>query len=475
MQLPTGAGKTHIFAEMAKASRKHGNNVWIIVPRNELLEQASDKLSLINVPHGRIAPGYNESKAFNVHVISKDTLIKRVDKIKRNPDFIIIDEAHIALDRYLFFAECFPNAKILGVTATPERLDGRGLSEIYETLVLGPSIQELISYGYLCDIEYYAPPIEGLEKVHRRGTEYKPDELSEFLAARKIYGKAFDHYTKLADGRKCLIFCRSIKDADRTADKFSSDGRIFLPLNGHLSKKTRAARILALRNGEIDGLTSCELATYGLDVPSLECIVMLRPTLSRALYMQMIGRGLRPMAGKKNCIILDHVGNLQQHSEPWLQHEWNFEGREKTKRSKNESIILRLCPELGYRYCDKPSCVGCEHNSTGRRSLKEEIIEGQLEQVKGPVKFTDLEEEKKQKYVDRINESVHNYQACGDDRSLIDLLQVAKELNRGPLWVYNRLTTGHTVNVSLLHAIAKIKKYKPGWVWFQRQRLKKHH
>jgi superfamily II DNA or RNA helicase len=473
MQLPTGAGKTHIFAEMAKASTQFENNVWIIVPRNELLEQASEKLLAIGASHGRIAPGYKESGAYNIHVVSKDTLVRRFDKIKRPPTFIIIDEAHIALDRYLEIAGMFPEAKILGVTATPERLDGRGLSEMYDALVLGPMINELVSHGYLCDIKYYAPPIEGLEKLHRKGTEYNADEVSELLAQRKIYGKALEHYDKLAHNRSCLIFCRSIKDADITAEKFSVDGKIFLPLNGRLSKKTRASRISALRSGEITGLTSCELATYGLDIPNLECIIMLRPTLSLALYHQMFGRGTRIHPDKDNCVVLDHVGNLRQHGAPWLDHTWNFEGRRKISRKKDETVPGRLCPEIDFMWCDEPSCVDCIHNSTGRKSLKEEIIEGQLEEVKGPVKFADVRPENKQIYIDRINKASYDYHSSGDNKAVADLLEVARELKRKPMWVYNQLSgDSKTVNVPLLHAIARIKGYKPGWAWFHSKQLR---
>jgi superfamily II DNA or RNA helicase len=471
MQLPTGAGKTIIFSEMGKSSTASKRKVWIIVPRNELLTQASDSLTRIGVPHGRIDPRHQESSAFSLHVVSKDTLIRRYDKIKKHPDFIIVDEAHLALDRYMEIAERFPEAKILGVTATPERLDGKGLSDLYEVLVEGPTIQELINDGYLTGMSYFAPPIEGLNKVKRAGTEYNQEELAQFLERRKIYGKAIDHYERHAKEKPTLVFCRSIKDAEETAHRFQAAGYDFESVDGRMSYKKRKALIDGLREGTLQGLTSCELVTYGLDVPRVECVIMLRPTLSRALYMQMIGRGLRPYAGKHNCIVLDHVGNLQEHGVPWEMNDWRFNGREKRPRVKSPMVALKLCPELDFLYCDKPSCAGCEHNRSGRKERKLELVEGSLKEIKSPVKYTSMPPDQKLAYEARISEAVEGF-ARMRPGAVGDMLKIADELGKNPLWVYFKLSGKKSaVDVTLLHEIARLKKYKRGWVWFQKNRI----
>jgi len=383
MQLPTGAGKTHIFAEMAKAAEVRGRKIWIVVPRNELLRQASDKLSDTDVNHGRIAVGYNESKAFNVHVVSKDTLIRRLSKIKTPPDFIIIDEAHIALDRYIDITGHFPEAKILGVTATPERLDGRGLSELYETMVEGPPLKDLIEAGYLSNFRYFCPPIQGLENLKKYGTEYAIDELETLLQKRKIYGESIEHYRRHADGRPAIVYCRSLKSAEETAQRYNAAGYAVENIDGTMSYKRRKGLVEALRSGRLQGLTSCDLITYGLDVPRVECIIMLRPTLSRALFFQMIGRGLRPSLGL--TVILDHVGNLQEHGHPLAPYTWKFDGRERRRRAKGpDPAALRLCPELDYMYCERPTCANCPHNLTGARDRKLEQIEADLVEAASP-------------------------------------------------------------------------------------------
>jgi superfamily II DNA or RNA helicase len=474
MQLPTGAGKTIIFSEMTKAAKSKGLTVWIVVPRNELLMQSSESLERLDVAHGRIAAGVNESLAYHVHCVSKDTLIRRYDKIKRKPDFIIVDEAHLALDRYIEIAGKFPESKILGVTATPERLDGRGLSELYDTLVMGPSFQELIELNYLTTVKYFSPPIDGIGDLHRRGTEYAPDELEDLLARRKVYGKAIDHYRRHADSRPCLVFCRTVKAASETAQRFVDAGYRFANIDGTMSYKERQGLISALRDGKLEGLTSCELVTYGLDVPRVECVIMLRPTLSRTLYMQMIGRGLRPYPGKTECVVLDHVCNLQTHGHPFTPYDWQFYGTEKTgKKKEDQGVTLRLCPEIDFLYCEKKSCEGCPHNSTGKKERKIEEIEGQLQEIENPVKLGDRPFTERRQYVDKINGLIEDYRQAESQGKIApgpigELLTIAAALGRKPLWVYYRLADPENlaVNVTLLHEIARQKNYKVGWVYF---------
>jgi superfamily II DNA or RNA helicase len=475
-QLPTGTGKTHIFAQIAAAARDKDRHTWIIVPRNELLRQASDKLGEYQVDHGLIAAGEQESRAFSTHIVSKDTLIRRYDKIKRAPDFIIIDEAHIALDRYVEIADRYPNAKILGFTATPERLDGRGLSELYDVLIEGPPIKHFIERGYLTPFRYFCPPISGLDKVHRRGTEYNADELDALLERRKVYGDAVKHYERLTPGRPCLVYCRSIKSAEQAAHQFNAAGYQFENIDGQMSYKRRKALIDALRNGQIQGLTSCDLITYGLDVPRVEVIIMLRPTLSRALFFQMIGRGLRPYALKNHCTILDHVSNIGEHGHPLQAHAWQFDGREKRARRSKDERRLKLCPHLEFMYCERPTCSGCEHATEGRKLKPLEYVDGSLVEQKSPVKLDKPSAAEQTAYLDRVEEAIRTYKASAPTISpgpIGELLELADKLGFKPLWVYNRLNENkHIANIPLLSEIARQKKYKKGWVWFQRERLR---
>jgi superfamily II DNA or RNA helicase len=473
--LPTGAGKTAVFSEITRLARIRGHNVWIIVPRNELLDQASETLKGIGVPHGRIAVGHEESRAFNTHVVSKDTLIRRYDRIKMKPDFLIVDEAHLAIPRYCEIAERWPDAALLGVTATPERLDGVGLWPLYETLVQGPDIRELIELGFLTPMRYFCPPLKGIESLHKRGMDYDEKELSELFTKRKVYGQAIEHYRRHADGRPALVYCRSIKAAEETAQKFSAAGYHFENVDGTMSHKRRRTLIQALRDGEIQGLTNCEILTFGLDVPRVECVIMLRPTLSTTLYRQIIGRGLRPFPGKTECVILDHVSNLQEHGHPLEPHQWQFYGKEKRPRAKEASeASLRLCPEIDFMYCDKRSCLGCEHNKTGRKSLVVETVDGKLVEAHAPLELKKRQPEERREYVDRINAAVEKCNGLIHPGAVGDLLAIARELKRNEMWVYWRLSAGmRTVNVPVLSEIARQKGYKPGWVYFRRKDIRK--
>jgi superfamily II DNA or RNA helicase len=368
IQLATGGGKTAIFSSMCESVFQKDKRAWIIVPRKELLMQGSNHLGKWKVPHGIISAGNDESRAFKIHVVSKDTLIRRYDKIKNWPDLLIFDEAHLYLDRQKEIVSHLPDhSKVIGFSATPERLDGRGLSELYESLIEGPSIPWLTERGFLTNLRYYAPPLQGIENIHKRGTELDEEELEELLKRRKVYGELVGHYEKYGKGKAALIFCRSVKSAYHTAERFQEKGFNFHCLEGKMPAKKRRDLIQAHKMGEIDGLTNCDLATYGLDIPRIEYGASIRPTLSRALYFQMIGRILRPFEDpitgykKEEALFFDHVNLVLEHQEDkfpgvpphYVHHiEWNFTGTEKRKRKKKDAN-MRLCPFLDYMYCEK--------------------------------------------------------------------------------------------------------------------------
>jgi DNA repair protein RadD len=481
MSLPTGGGKTAIFAAMAAASHAKGRTVWVCLPRHELMEQASGALSALNVPHGRIAAGREESKAFALHLVSSNTLIRRWEKIKAPPDFIILDEAHLFYDRQLEICEHFPQAKILGCSASPERLDGRGLSDIYGTLVEGPDIKALVEMGYLCNVRYYAPPLAGLSSIHHKGLDYDEDELAELMARRKVYGSAVDHYERHAAGKSTLVFARSVAESEKIAAEFRARGWKFEPVSANTAKKTRAALVDGIKRGEIHGLVNCEVATYGVDIPRIECVILLRPTMSKALQTQMIGRGLRmsPETGKRGCVVLDHVNLIDEFGHPFSPYDWQFHGREKRTRKLDPTIRLRLCPDT-FLYCEKPSCMGCSSNTTQRKTRAEAVVDCQLRELAPPVEMRARPVEEQAVFRERLDSALDRAKkaidvgqiAPNDDGSpsvgsgaIGELLTLARQLGRQPMWIYWRLSEKRlTVNVPLLSEIARQEKYKPYWV-----------
>ena len=490
IQLPTGGGKTHIFASITTMAHARNNRVWIIVPRNELLDQASEHLSRHRVPHGIINANSNESRAYKVHIVSKDTLIRRYESIKNWPDLLIFDEAHLFLDRQIEIVSHLPaKSKVIGFTATPERLDGRGLSDLYQVLLQGPSVRDLAELNYLTDLKYFGIPISGLETIKTTGTEYNIEDLDDLFKKRAIYGSAISHYRSIADGKPALVFCRSVKIAAETAQRFCDAEYNFEHVEGKMNKRKRNMIFDGLRTGKIHGITSCELATYGLDIPRIEVIIMLRPTLSRTLYYQMIGRGLRPSEGKTECIILDHVANLHEHGHPFQDYEWKFNGHEKRKRSKKGVLpdTLKLCDKC-FLYFIGDTCPHCGGKRDPKSRKKYKEIDGRLIEIQGPVPLAERDPEEKREYQDRIITAINNYrekETTGeiDPGAIGELLKIADELGRSVMWIYWKLSESwtdkkgieharRTVNTPLLHEIARQKQYKPGWVWMKTKEIR---
>ncbi len=492
VQLATGAGKTAFASSILSKINENKKIAWFISPRVEITWQASDHLSKWKTPHGIISPGRIESRAYLTQVVSKDTLLRRWDKIKQPPDFAFIDECHINYDFQLEFVKRFPDCKIIGLSATVERLDGRGLSVkgggIYDTLIQGPSIPWLTERDYLTPLRYFSPPL-GLENLKRRGYEYDKDDLAELLRAKKVYGKAIKHYRENADGKSCLVFCRDVKSAYETAHEFCTAGYKFFCVEGKTTAKERKQLIKALSDGEIHGLTGCDLFIYGLDIPRVEVGIGLRPTLSRAYYFQMIGRVLRPFPGKEYAMFFDHVDNLEEHRDPAYPkvplhylHEidWNFDGTGKRKRVKidNDEMALKICPSC-FLYFDGAQCPNCGASARVRKPKTVEQIDIDLVENKA-VALKDRPPEEKREMIDRINTAHQDFQQAQKTGEIApgavgEMIKISIELGYPIMWVYWKFTADErkTVNVPLLYEIARQKKYNRGWAWFKQKDIKK--
>jgi superfamily II DNA or RNA helicase len=496
IQLATGGGKTPVMASMCESVYNKKKRAWIIVPRKELMTQTSKHLIKWGVPHGMIDPKHNESRAYQIHVVSKDTLIRRYEKIKNWPDLLFFDECHLYLDRQIEIISHLPiTSKVLGETATPERLDGRGLSTesggLYDTLISGPSIPWMVERGFLSDLKYFSPPLEGLVDLKRRGTDLDEEQLDDLLKRRKIYGEVVGHYEKYGKGKAALGFCRSVKAAYDMAERFRDKGFNFHCIEGKMSDKKRRDLIAALTAGDIDGLTNCDIATYGLDIPRVEYGFSVRPTLSRALYFQKIGRIIRPFQDeitgykKEYALFFDHVNLVLEHQEedyPGIpphyvpEINWNFHGAERRKRNKKQANI-KSCPYLDFLYCEKPTCTTCEHNpdktvTDARRPMV--VIPAELEEKIKPIPLANRPEQEKREFQDRINAAAMVYKLNMSAGAVGEMLKIAEECGYSVYWVYHRLAdeNRHTRNIPLLAEIARQKGFKPGWVHFAKKKVK---
>ncbi len=479
MMLPTGGGKTIIFSQMVAGAFKRKYHVWIIVPRNELLKQASDSLFKHNVPHGMINAKSHESRVYLVHLVSKSTIERRWAKVKNWPGMIIIDEGHLNYKFQMELKDRVPeDTRIIAVSATPERLSGEGLSDIYGDIVYGPSIRDLVELEYLTKIKYFSPPLEGLEELHKKGTDVDADELAKLFKKRAIYGKAISHYKQHGQGKAAMVFCRSVKASEETALQFRDAGFKFESIDGKMSHGKRETILKGLESGALQGVCSCELTIYGINIPRIEVIIMLRPTFSRTYFMQMIGRGLRPYPGKTECTVLDHVSNLQTHGHPLQDYEWAFYGKEKNKRTKGVSPdTMKLCP-MCFLYYTGETCPNCGAGRDIKKQPKMEEIDGKLVEITGPVPLNDRDPEEKRDFIDRINGLIDEYNTAAESGEILpgpvgELLQIASELGYATMWVYHKLNgkDRRAINIPLLHEIARQKGHQPGWVYFKRKEL----
>lgn len=496
VQSATGSGKSIIFSAMCDSVYGKKKTAWILVTRKELIKQSSEHLLKWNVPHGIIAPNMQESKAYQIHVVSSDTLIRRFDRIKHFPDLLIIDEAHLMLDRQLKIESYLPeHTKIVGFTATPQRGDNRGLARsaggIYDDLIEGLSIPELTRQGFLAPLKYFAPPLEGLDKLHFRGTEVDAEELELLLERRKIYGAVVEHYSKHGRGRSALIFCRSVKSAEHTAERFRDQGYKFYNIDGTMSIRKRYELVNALKNGTIEGLVGCDIFIYGLDFPRVSYGATLRPTKSRALYMQAIGRILRPFIDpitgfkKQDALFFDHCNNILEHQDdnyPGIplhyvpQISWNFFGSENPKKEKDKNNI-KLCPLLDFFYCARPTCAGCKYNKD--KNIVDQrkpmlVVNTDLKEVQKPISLADRPYEERREIQDRIGAAVLEYNKDQSLKAVEELCKIADSLGYSVFWVYHKLNDDSklAINVPLLAAIGKCKNYKPGWPYYAKQKIR---
>jgi DNA repair protein RadD len=331
LALPTGGGKTVIFALITALAFAKGSQVLIVVHRRELIKQASDKLKAAGVAHGIIAPGFTPDPDALVQVGSVQTLALRLGKLPKY-DLIILDEAHhVRAGQWRRLLDAQPQARLLGVTATPARLDGKGLGlehgGVFDDLVNGASMRELIEAGYLSPCRIFAPPnAVDLRGVHTRGGDFVASEMEARVSTARITGDAVKHYQEHADHQAAIAFCVSIKHAKEVAERFRAAGYRSVCAHGKMPKAERDAAIAGLGNGKIEVLTTCDLISEGLDVPAVGAVILLRPTQSLVLYMQQIGRGMRPAPGKSALIVLDHVGNVARHGIPDLERNWTLAG-----------------------------------------------------------------------------------------------------------------------------------------------------
>ncbi len=344
--LPTGSGKTVLAADMAHRVAGHDNTAWFIVHRRELLKQTKDTFDLFGIPRDRVFVGMVQ------------TIIKQGYP---DPDLIVFDEAqHISARTWLRIVEAHPDAFMTGLTATPARLDGKALGDVFDRLVLGPTTQDLINQGWLSPYRMIVADVADLTGLRTRGSDYDRTDAESRLMERAVYGdvvKAYQDYGQT----QAIYFCTTIKHSEATAEAFREAGIRAEHFDGNTPAKDRDRLIEQFRAGSVQILCNCELIGEGFDMPACDIVGMLRPTQSLTIYLQQVGRALRPRPGKVATLI-DHVGNISRHGSPSEPRDWSLEGRIRTGRAVTEEgeFSIRYCQNCFAAYpVAQPRCPVC--------------------------------------------------------------------------------------------------------------------
>lgn len=434
-QLPTGGGKTVVFSYITEGAARKNNRVLILVHRAELIRQTSASLHEIGVSHGIIAPGFTPTHNL-VQVASVQTLVRRLDKIAA-PQLIISDECHHAgAATWSKIFQHFSDSRILGVTATPCRLDGKGLGKssggFFDTMINGPAVSELIERGFLAKPRVFAPPVGAdFSNLRKKYGDYVGAEAAEAMDKPMITGCAVTHYKKLAHNIPAIAFCASVAHAEHVAEQFRANGYNAASVDGTLDATVRKQRIADLGNGNLQVLTSCDIISEGTDIPIVGAAILLRPTASVGLYLQQVGRALRIYPGKTHAVILDHVGNTMRHGMIDEEREWSLEGDRQGKKAKKEDddIKTKQCEQCYTVHLPAPVCPECGYVY--------KIIARKIDQADGELveldtkRLADIEKERERMFARREE---------GQCRTLADFQALAKQRGYAAGWAHHRYT-----------------------------------
>jgi superfamily II DNA or RNA helicase len=394
---------TYTFSYIAANASAKGNSTIIIVHRNELLMQASRALHNLGIQHGMISPHFTPNPHHKIQVASVDTLLIRLKKTpgKFKFDLVVFDEAHHVTknNKWGKVFALLAAKNTLGVTATPARGDGIGMGVdhggIFKSLVTGPPVSLLIERGMLINpVVYAGKVIPDFSKLKpNKDGELNVDEVAALVDKRVITGDAVEHYTAICPGVRAVVFCARIDHAEHVVEQFCQAGYKFKLLVGapRMKEAERDQVVREITSGVIQGICVVDLVSEGFDVPALKCCIMLRHVGTLTMFLQMIGRIMRPDGTDSPAFALDHVGNVgtilegkfvPKHGLPCTDREWTLEGRKKGKKKQaTNEIKLSQCPNCYYVFEPEPCCPACGHEMPVAGRKEAEVVDGTLGQI----------------------------------------------------------------------------------------------
>lgn len=371
MVAPTGAGKTTIAGAMIHGAMSKGRRCIFLAHRKELIDQCSSRLDDFGISHGIIQQKHKRTDPRKpVQVASVQTLIR---KDHWDADLIIVDECHRSTSKtYTKILERYTNRPaVIGLTATPYRLDGRGLGEIYEDIHPVATCQNLIDLEHLVMPIIYGAPDVDLSAVKVTAGDYNKKDLAAAMKEVVFRGGLVDNWVNRvkaetgaktdAECRACtVIFAPSVELSIKLTEQFLARGIAAAHIDAKTPAKEREDVLRRLRSRTLSVVSNVGLLTEGWDLPHLECVVLVRPTRSRSLYKQMVGRLMRPDSGKRFAIVLDHANCTKMHGFVNEREDYTLDGREKRTRKGESKAPHKTCRQceallpLQTKVC--PSC-----------------------------------------------------------------------------------------------------------------------
>lgn len=384
---PTGSGKTVMAKGIIESATTKGRRVMFLAPRRELIKQTSRTLERAGIRHGVIMAG-EELIGADVQVASWDSLrswIKRGKIRAPQMDLLIVDEAHLSLaPTYLrLIRECYPQTPAIGLTATPARGDGKPLGGLYDDLVEAADVRRLIDAGFLVEPRYFAPTKPDLEGLKVARGDYETRGIEARFNTPQIVGDVVYNWFRIARDRQTVVFAGTVAHAKHLRDRFRESGVTADYIHCQMDLAERDAVLARVASGETRVICNVDILTFGWDQPAVSCAVLARPTKSLVRYFQTVGRVLRPAPGKRDALVIDHGGVVDELGFVDEPVAWTLDGEERIQDKHQRERKAKkpiTCGDCGAVYSKQRKCPECGAEPTASsRGLN--VYDGDLQEL----------------------------------------------------------------------------------------------
>lgn len=435
---PCGSGKTIMARAIVEGAIEKNRNVLFLAPRRELIYQTSAKLSEAGIHHGVMMAGEGRRPGAQVQVASLPTLHRRLadGHAQRPPaSVVLVDECHLALAKTTMDVLAgYPDAIKIGLTATPCRGDGRGLGEMFDDLVLGPSIPELTALGFLVPTRYFAPSTPDLEGVGIKMGDYNQKQLGERMDDPVLIGDVIDNWRRIAGELQTVVFAVNVAHSMHLRDEFERAGVAAEHLDASTPKDERRGILQRFEAGQTQVICNCQIFSYGIDCPPAAACVLAHPTKSLARYHQAVGRVLRPYPGKAECLVIDHAGIVAELGFVADPQPWSLDGKRKIQDAKSSTARKEpkplTCPQCSTVFAGAGICPACGHDMATRYAAAVEAIEAELQEL------TRLEDAAAVKRAKKARDD--EWPSARKERFYQELLGLAIERGYKEGWAYHK-------------------------------------